>query len=491
MTDTHEPARCARTPGLLADRDDGRLASSRRASLDEHLAGCAACAELALDWDEARQALALLRPQRGTDADVAAVMAAVDAAAGAPIGAAASDDEPTGDSSVDGAGDGAPLAPVLSLDEERAAYRRALHAAAGMRGPSTPRRIAAGLLVALLGAAAGVLLWLQLDDGRREREPGEALVVSGTRTGAGAGAGAGTGAVAGAGAVADAVADAGTASPAPSALAARDPSPDPVPSIVLDVQTEPLVEFAREVWADARGLMLAALAARPVESPSEPSGQGDSDVDPALVAVADGGPAGSAAPAAAEPVAPAALPDEPSSEAAVALADPMRPLQAGSQPGSQTDGPPERQPVARPRERRLASGFAGGPAARGEVVLLRDDGGLTLAFSATRSGEVRDYRDEVPALLTLLEHDEADVVALARARLEVLRSEAERLPGVGPAVERGLALEAERALPSGWSLPSFDRREVPAEERTLLEAWALWWSLAEPLLPSTPDQGAD
>ena len=117
----------------------------------------------------------------------------------------------------------------------------------------------------------------------------------------------------------------------------------------------------------------------------------------------------------------------------------------------------------------------------GEVLVSRDDGQLSLTLAAASPDDVPDFRALVPPLLQLLSTPDEEVVRLAEARLESVRSQVEQVTGPGPDVRDRLRNDSERGS-SGWrglfGLPPADPPDAPAGAR-----WRSWWDAVEPLLP--------
>jgi len=117
----------------------------------------------------------------------------------------------------------------------------------------------------------------------------------------------------------------------------------------------------------------------------------------------------------------------------------------------------------------------------GEALVSRADGQLSLTLAAASPGEVPDFRALVPPLLQLLSARDEEVVRLAEARLESVRSQVERVTGPGPEVREPRS-DSQRGS-SGWrgllGLPPAEAPAAPAGTR-----WRSWWEAVEPLLPS-------
>jgi anti-sigma factor RsiW len=112
----------------------------------------------------------------------------------------------------------------------------------------------------------------------------------------------------------------------------------------------------------------------------------------------------------------------------------------------------------------------------GEVLVSRADGQLSLTLAAASPNDVTDFRALVPPLLQLLSAPDEEVVHLAEARLESVRSQVEKLTGPAPA-------DAPRKdSPRDWrrllGLPPTEAPAPPPGTR-----WRSWWEAVEPLLP--------
>ena len=115
----------------------------------------------------------------------------------------------------------------------------------------------------------------------------------------------------------------------------------------------------------------------------------------------------------------------------------------------------------------------------GEALVSRADGQLSLTLVAASPDDVPDFRALVPPLLQLLSTPDEEVVRLAEARLESVRSQVEKLTGPPPA---DAPRKDSQRDSSGWrrllGLPPAEAPAAPAGTR-----WRSWWEAVEPLLP--------
>ena len=115
----------------------------------------------------------------------------------------------------------------------------------------------------------------------------------------------------------------------------------------------------------------------------------------------------------------------------------------------------------------------------GEALVSRADGQLSLTLVAASADDLPDFRELVPPLLQLLSTPDEEVVRLAEARLESVRSQVEKLTGPHPA---DAPRKDSQRDSSDWrrllGLPPAEAPAAPAGAR-----WQSWWEAVEPLLP--------
>lgn len=449
---THDDPNCAHAQELLSPYDDGTLVGERRAGLERHLARCEDC-RLALA--DHRRALGALRgsvPERASQAEVARLLAAVDAATSTvPVPV-------TVTATVGGV--------VHEVESEALRYRRALFAVAQRSAPSRTRRVAILALASLLGAAAAVLLVWSFGGLRSSRESAkrgvsvpefrQPVVVMPSEPPVDA---------------------------APGDAAAIDE-----PSVAQEqVFGEPTVPGVREFaeGADFAEVIDATEVAEVASATESASLPGVDEVAAAtqLTSAAKLDDfdefANAAVPLTGDPAAEdlsllaTAQPADPIAEAPQAEAASMQLAPVGPAVSSAE--------VVRSQPRSVPTPRLGIPQSTpGVALVLRDGPELELRVTGS-------VRERVPTLLSLLQRDDEDLVALASAHLEQLRGQVQALPEVGTAVDRELA---DAGTSRSWWSQLFGAEPTPDREPSLSESWMHWWSVAEPLLPADPGAGA-
>ncbi len=456
---------CEQVEQELPSYVDGLLPATELAALEAHVQACARCEESLASWQRALGSLRAGGPRRATQAEVAGVMAALDdlqAPAVVP-------------SPVQHVVQQAAQQAVPGLAQERRDYRRALHAAGWAHGPSRRRRVLAGFGFAVLGAAAALWLMMLLGEQRRGESAGPVAEM-----------------------VLAEQAVSQPQGPAEAQAGGREDSMRDVeplgPQLVLDLQ--PITDLATSLWGGLRelsseGLEQWAQAQRSTEQQKLRREQEARWAQEQWVAVLrdrhqlhEDGLARELAADDQRPVKPTqgvlAGGGEGTKLAAaheLAAGGSSLSLESPESTGFLSLlGPPH--PV-RPRLR------------AGVAELDRSGTQVTLHMAG-------DLRQAVPTLLGLLTHEDQQLVAVAVARLEVLRLQVDAVPGLEQAVEAAMAAassaSAEPQAPErGWwsSLfgPERSVDDLPAIGSEA-EEWDLWWTVAEPLLPADHMQGA-